>query len=155
MNRVESAHPNTARRTLAALVMTSALLVGMACESDEPVDPVESEDVVPGEAAAFEDVPSLVRAMNSGGVACKDMEQVDAPQETIADFGFCFITPDYEKDIYIFENTEDRDLWVQSLEEVPDIYLLIGPNWFITSGSQPELEDIRGVLGGDLRAPNP
>lgn len=138
---------------MAVAVVT--LLTGcVAQEAEVTVDESVTVTEIPTEgleSERYEDVTSLVAAINAGGVACKDMRLLDAPQESIEDFGLCFITPEYEKDIYLFRTVEDRDAWAGGFSDNPDIHLLVGPNWFITSGSAEELAQIQAVIGGDLR----
>ena len=143
----------TARRGLVALCV---LLTLGACSdaADEP-DPVPSASVAKETNAAtaeYAKVKDLVADLAAKGVSCEDVNILDAPQDSIADFGLCFIDgeKEWETDIYIFDDQKSRDAWHTALTPYPDIHTLLGRNWFITSGSVEELEQIQGAIGGAI-----
>lgn len=102
--------------------------------------------------AEYAEVKDLIADMGANGVSCEDVKILDAPQESIADFGLCFIDGDkeFETDIYLFEDEEARDSWHASFAQYPDVHTLLGSNWFITSGSVDELDEIRAAIGGEI-----
>ena len=153
-------------KILSRLLACSALAVFGACSqaADEPeaapsaaaaTEATPTASVV-GEAASagaeYAKVKDLVADMAANGVSCEDVNILDAPQESIADFGLCFIDgeKEYETDIYLFDDEQSRDDWHSSFAEYPDIHTLLGANWFITSGSVEELERIQGAIGGEI-----
>jgi hypothetical protein len=82
------------------------------------------------------------------------MDILDPPQDSIKDFGLCFVDGEreFETDIYLFAEEAFRDDWYASVQGHPDIHTLLGPNWFITSGSVDELDRIAGAIGGEIDA---
>lgn len=102
-------------------------------------------------ATRYESASDVVAALGNEDVECREFKRLDAPQESIKDFGLCFLREDrqYESDIYVFEDATARDSWVAGFEGKTK--MLVGPNWFITNGSEAELETLRSALGGEIR----
>ena len=140
-----------------AAVLFAVMLGGCTASSPEPNPVGEPSSAAPDGSAPTEEyskVRALVADMAANGVSCEDMAILDAPQESIADFGLCFIDgeKEFETDIYLFDDEESRDSWHGSLAGYPEIHTLLGANWFITSGSVDELEQIRTAIGGEIDA---
>lgn len=97
------------------------------------------------EAQSFERSSALVDAMEKAGVECSGLEKADAG-ELLSDHGFCTIDGE-AVDIYIFENAEDRDRWLnfgQGLGEV-----VTGPNWTVDAGEHADA--VAEALTGEIR----
>ena len=137
------------------MVLALAPACGPSGRSASPARKGAPSSKASSNAAEYPSVEALVSAMGDGGVACEGMKILDAPQESIKDFGLCFVDGegDFETDIYLFEDEESRDAWHSSFEEYPDVHTLLGPNWFITSGSVEELERMAGAIGGIVDPP--
>lgn len=99
----------------------------------------------------FENAAAVVDALEREGVECYDYKRLDAPQESILDFGLCFLTEghEFETDIYVFDDTANRDAWIASFDG--KVGMVVGTNWFITNGSEEELATLQEALGGEIR----
>ena len=140
-------------RTWATVIFLLAVVPGCASDVASEAPPREitpSEDALGG--AAYPTVESLVSDMRDRGVSCEGMKILDPPQESIKDFGLCFVEGEreFETDIYLFDDDGSRDAWHSTFAEYPDVHTLLGPNWFITSGSVAELERIAAAIGGEV-----
>ena len=102
--------------------------------------------------ATYAKVRELIGAMGDGGVRCEDVKILKPPQQSIKDFGLCFVDGEmeFETDIYVFGDMASRDSWLNSFAEYPDVHTLLGENWFITSGSVEELTRIQAAVGGAI-----
>lgn len=107
--------------------------------------------VAGGSGPRFESASEVVAALAEEGVECYDFRTLDAPQESIKDFGLCFLSEghDYETDIYVFEDSAIKESWMAGFEG--KIGLLVGQNWFITNGSDAEMDVLQESLGGQIR----
>lgn len=103
---------------------------------------------VPAAATAQE----LVDQMSAEGVKCRGFETQDAPQETLVDFGKCYLRSNHENetDIYVCRSIEACELWVEALKRTKGFYLLVGDTWILTNASLDELQDAQAALGGDV-----
>ncbi|MFP5298917.1 MAG: hypothetical protein ACLGHL_08030 [Actinomycetota bacterium] len=111
----------------------------------------EDNDGDGGGTQRYQSAAAVVEALEAEGVTCRDYKRLDAPQESILDFGLCFLSEghEYESDIYVFEEASARDSWIQSFDG--KVGMLVGENWFITNGSDKELKTLQEALGGEIR----
>ena len=94
-------------------------------------------------------IAEAVTAINEGGVDCTGRKVLSRgePKET----GLCYVNDgEYEVDIYIFETVESRDNHLQGLRDVYDQEIVVGPNWYLTTGHPPLSDRIAEVLGGEV-----
>lgn len=114
----------------------------------------DSPSPTPTAASAqdYDTAKSLVAALKAAGVRCADFRRLDQNQSSLADFGLCFLNGDhtYETDIYILNDPAMLQPWVDQFSDNEGIHVLAGANWFITSGSIGELEQIAGAIGGTI-----
>jgi len=101
------------------------------------------------EGARFGSVAEVVNAINEGGIECTGRKVLSRgePKET----GLCYVgSGEYEVDIYIFETVETRDDWLEGLRRVYDREVVVGPNWYLTTGHRPLSDRIAETLGGEV-----
>jgi hypothetical protein len=94
-------------------------------------------------------VAEAVTAINDGGIECTGRKVLSRgePKET----GLCYVNGgEFEVDIYIFETVEMRDDWLQGLRDVYDREVVVGPNWYLTTGHRPLSDRIADALGAEV-----
>ena len=94
-------------------------------------------------------ISEAVTAINEGGIECTGRKVLSRgePKET----GLCYVNDgEYEVDIYVFETAETRDTWLQGLQDVYDQEIVVGPNWYLTTGNLGLSERIAEALGGEV-----
>ena len=127
-------------RTRIALVLAAVLLVSAAGVAWL---------LTRSEGSELGSVADAVAAINDGGIECTGRKVLSRgePKET----GLCYVNDgEYEVDIYIFETEEMRDHWLRGLREVYDQEVVVGPNWYLTTGHRPLSDRIAEALGAEV-----
>ena len=108
------------------------------------------------QAAAYSDVRALVRAIESEGVSCKDL-QVSAPDPTpdIVDFGSC--TMDGKTvNLHVYNNDDALQEHIEgnlaAEGKNPNYFtsLVAGSNWVVDTYSDETSRRIQKAIGGEI-----
>ena len=103
--------------------------------------------------ATFSDARDVMVAISDGGLPCREQVIFDTKDRGLYS-GRCYVTSEpYEVDVYVFGDTESRDRWLESLASVYDHEILVGENWFLTTGHSPITSRIQDIIGGRVRPP--
>lgn len=99
--------------------------------------------------AEYTSVTEMVTEINDAGIRCtgrKILSRSDR-EET----GLCYVDDGtYEVDMYVFDTAATRDEWLEGLRDVYDREIVVGANWYLTTGHRPLSEDIAEALGGEV-----
>ena len=102
----------------------------------------------------FEDARDLLTAIKSE-VPCTDVKIFRGLDPGVY-AGRCYVDGgDFELDVYVFDETTTRDAYLRNLVASYEHEVLVGPNWFLTTGDRPTTSEIQRVVGGDIRDPGP
>ena len=108
----------------------------------------------PPPARRYASVEEITRQLMTKGLECTFVQHLDQPDPTLKDFALCDMgDPTRRIDIFLYENSGTRNLWLPGLKDVDIVY---GPNWIITGAGDIEtiparLRSIRNTLGGKLQ----
>jgi hypothetical protein len=102
--------------------------------------------------ARYETARGIVDALSEGGLPCEDFRELEPVPEGVLDFGLCFLRgdPQYESDIYVYEDEDAAEAAAGGYERYEAIVVLHDSNWYITNGSRAQLEEMQEVLGGTI-----
>ena len=106
-----------------------------------------------GSSESFDGVLDLIKALRAGGVGCTQAKVFERAENDTSEAGRCYAPGGYEVDIYV---TSDEELVAQGVESLGSIYdheILVGPNWYLTTGHGPLTEEIADAIGGEIVLP--
>lgn len=129
----------------------------LGLEDDEDGDdalaqPDEPAATVPGPMIEYADFDHIVTELRENEVDCKDDEVRD--DTGVSEFGVCFADGgSYQISIYVFRDGSDATTSVEELKEVWDQEVVVGPNWYVTTGNLELSEQVQEALGGEIHMP--
>ncbi len=100
----------------------------------------------------FDDAGDLMNAINDAGIECAEQTVFDTERQGLRS-GRCYVFEGtrYEVDVYVFDDSKTRDTWMTNLRSAgwsDDI--LVGDNWFLTTGHGPTTQAIHDAVGGTI-----
>lgn len=102
-----------------------------------------------GGLSEYTSVTQMVAQINDSGIPCtgrKILSRSDR-EET----GLCYVDDGtYEVDMYVFDTADTRDEWLEGLRDVYDQEIVVGANWYLTTGHRPLSEDLADALDGEV-----
>ena len=111
--------------------------------------PDEPAATVPGPMIEYASVDHIVTELRENDVECKDDEIRD--ETGISEFGVCFAGGgSFQISIYVFQDGSDATSSVEELKKVWDQEIVVGPNWYITTGNAELSEQVHEAVGGEI-----
>ena len=93
----------------------------------------------------YRTIEHLAAALKKRGLVCTNLEYLDQPDPTLAEFALCDMGgPSRRIDIYRYASATRRDQWLPGMIGVVD--LVYGPNWIITVVGDPATAPERAAL---------
>lgn len=121
-------------------------------DGDEATQPDEPAATVPGPMIEYADFDHIVTELRENDVECKDEEVRD--DTGVSEFGVCFADGgSYQISIYVYRDGSDATSSVEELKEVWDQEIVVGPNWYVTTGNAELSEQVHEALGGEIHTP--
>ena len=121
-------------------------------EDDAEARPDEPAATVPGPMIEYADVDHIVTELRENDVECKDDELRD--ETGVSQFGVCFAGGgSFQISIYVFQDGSDATTSVEELKKVWDQEIVVGPNWYITTGDAGLSKQVQEAVGGEIHTP--
>ena len=121
-------------------------------DGDEAAQPGEPAATVAGPMIEYADFDHIVTELRENDVECKDDEVRD--DTGVSEFGVCFAEGgSYQISIYVYRDGSDATTSVEKLKEVWDQEIVVGPNWYVTTGNAELSEQVHEALGGEIHTP--
>lgn len=131
----------------AALGLDEAL--GFDDDAADPGRPDEPAATVPGPMIEYADVDHIVTELRENDVECKDDEIRD--ETGVSEFGVCFAGGgSFQISIYVFRDGSRATSSVDELKKVWDQEVVVGPNWYVTTGDAELSDKVQEALGGEI-----
>lgn len=118
-------------------------------DDSDTVRPDEPAATVAGPMIEYAGVDHIVTELRENDVECKDDEIRD--ETGVSEFGVCFAGGgSYQISIYVFQDASDATANVEELKKIWDQEIVVGPNWYITTGDAELSEQVQEAVGGEI-----
>ncbi len=103
----------------------------------------------PAQAQQYESAKQLMAALRTAGVGCERLEALVGLFPTNRDSGGCDVTGGNIA-VYVYPSVEAmaNDRAMRPPRRWVGVSWVVGPNWFVATGSSTAAETVRGVVGG-------
>jgi len=117
-------------RALATAAISLVVLVGCSQQAEE-----------------YDRAADVVNALRDGGMPCTDLTS-EGDAKLVTERASCSLS-DTPVGIYMFEDTDDRDAWLQVGTGLGDV--VVGPNWALDVADDDLAREVGDMLGGEVR----
>ncbi|HJR44210.1 MAG TPA: hypothetical protein VJ927_01260 [Actinomycetota bacterium] len=123
-------------------------LLGLDDESSSE-QPDTPDPTVSGPMIEYVDFAHIVSELRENDVECED-DEVRGDSD-LSEFGVCFANGgEFQISIYVLADPGDVDASVEQLKKQWDGDVVVGPNWYITTGDAELSAQVQEALGGEI-----